>query len=116
VLSVTARGGLAGWQRRVVCDFINDNLERDISLEELALLARLSPTHFCRAFARTMGMPPHHYQVRQRVERAKMLLGDLGRSITEVATASGYSASSNFATVFRRVTGLSPREFRRSLG
>jgi AraC family transcriptional regulator len=109
------RGGLAGWQRRIVCDFMNDNLDRDISLEELAALARLSPTHFCRSFTRSMGMPPHQYQVHQRVEHAKHLLADTERSITEVAIAAGYSASSNFATVFRRVTGVSPREFRRSL-
>ena len=103
------RGGLAGWQRRIVCDFMNDNLDRDISLEELAALARLSATHFCRSFTRSMGMPPHQYQVHQRVEHAKHLLADTERSITEVAIATGYSASSNFATVFRRVTGVSPQ-------
>jgi AraC family transcriptional regulator len=68
---------------------------------------RLSPTHFCRSFTRSMGMPPHRYQVHQRVEHAKHLLADTERSITEVAIAAGYSASSNFATVFRRVTGES---------
>jgi AraC family transcriptional regulator len=109
------RGGLAGWQQRIVCDFINDNLDRDISLEELAALAKLSPTHFCRSFTRSLGMPPHQYQVRQRVEHAKQLLAEPDRTITEVAIAAGYSVSSNFATVFRRVTGVSPREFRRSL-
>ena len=109
------QGGLAAWQRRTVCDYINDNLDRDLSLEELAGLARLSPTHFCRAFTRSMGAPPHHYQIQQRVERAKLLLADSRRSITDVALASGYSASSNFATAFRRVTGASPRQFRRSL-
>jgi AraC family transcriptional regulator len=110
-----ARGGLAGWQRRTVCDFVNDNLDRDITLEELAALARLSPTHFCRSFTRSMGIPPHQYQVRQRIERAKQLLAESERSITDIALAAGYSASSNFATVFRRVTGQTPREFRRSL-
>ncbi len=62
-----------------------------------------------------MGMPPHHYQLHQRVERAKRMLANPRRSITDVAIASGYSASSNFATAFRRMTGMSPREFRRSL-
>ena len=83
------RGGLAGWQRRIVCDFINDNLDRDISLEELAALAKLSPTHFCRSFTRSLGMPPHQYQVRQRVEHAKQLLAEPDRTITEVAIAAG---------------------------
>jgi len=110
-----ARGGLAEWQRRAVVEFINDHLERNISLKELAGLVRLSPNHFCKAFARSMGMPPHHYQLRQRIERAKLLLADPDRSITDVVLATGYTASSNFATAFRRVTGLSPREYRRRL-
>ena len=110
-----ARGGLAEWQRRAVIEFINDTLDRNISLEDLANLVRLSPNHFCQAFAQSMGMPPHQYQRRQRVERAKLLLADADRSITEVAMAVGYSAPSNFATAFRRVTGLTPRDFRRRL-
>jgi AraC family transcriptional regulator len=112
---VAARGGLAEWQRRAVVEFVNDNLERNISLTELASLARLSPTHFCKAFTRSMSMPPHQYQLRQRVERAKLLLADTDRSITEVALATGYTASSNFATAFRKVTGVTPRAFQRSL-
>jgi len=110
-----ARGGLAEWQRRAVVEFINDNLDRNISLKELGSLVRLSPTHFCQAFAHSLGMPPHQYQLRQRIERAKLLLADAHRSITQVSLATGYSASSNFTTVFRRVTGLTPREFRRTL-
>ena len=110
-----ARGGLAEWQRRAVIEFINDTLDRNISLEDLANLVRLSPNHFCQAFAQSMGMPPHQYQRRQRVERAKLLLADADRSITDVAMAVGYSAPSNFATAFRRVTGLTPRDFRRRL-
>jgi AraC family transcriptional regulator len=108
-----AQGGLAAWQQRLAIDFMNDNLARDISLQELAGLVRLSPTHFCRAFAHSVGMPPHQYQLQNRIERAKLLLADVGRTITEVALATGYSAPSNFATAFRRVTGLTPREFRR---
>jgi AraC family transcriptional regulator len=110
-----ARGGLAEWQQRIAIDFINDNLDRNISLKEVASLVRLSPAHFSEAFAHSMGMPPHQYQLRQRIERAKLLLADTERSITDVALATGYSASSNFATVFRRVTGLTAREFRRTL-
>jgi len=109
------RGGLAEWQRRAVIDFINDNLDRNISLKELASLVRLSPNHLCKAFARAMGMPPHQYHRRQRIERAKLLLADTHRSITDIVAATGYTASSNFATAFRQVTGLSPREFRRTL-
>jgi len=60
-------------------------------------------------------MPPHQYHRRQRIERAKLHLADTHRSITDIVSTMGYTASSNFATVFRRVTGPSPREFRRTL-
>ena len=108
-------GGLAPWQQRLVCDYLEDNLDHNVSLVELAAMARLSVTHFCGAFARSLGMPPHRYQIHRRIERAKMLLADQRRSVTEVALACGFSAPSNFAAVFRKTTGLTPRGYRRGL-
>jgi AraC family transcriptional regulator len=109
------RGGLAAWQQRIACDYIEANLDRDIGLESLAALVRLSPTHFCRAFRRSLGMPPHRYHIHRRLEHAKTLLADRERSITAVAMASGFGASSSFATAFRKATGLTPQQYRRSL-
>jgi AraC family transcriptional regulator len=109
------RGGLAGWQQRLVCDYLEDNLDRNVSLADLAAMAKLSVTHFCRAFTRSLGMPPHRYQIHRRIERAKMLLADQRRSVTEVAFACGFSAPSNFASTFRKSTGLTPRDYRRSM-
>jgi AraC family transcriptional regulator len=109
------RGGLAAWQQRVACDYIEANLEREIGLDVLASLVRLSPTHFCRAFRRSLGMPPHRYHIYRRLEHAKTLLADRERSITAVAMASGFGASSSFATAFRKATGLTPLQYRRSL-
>jgi len=109
------RGGLATWQQRVACDYIEANLEREIGLDFLASLVRLSPTHFCRAFRRSLGMPPHRYHIHRRLEHAKTLLADRERSVTAVAMASGFGASSSFATAFRKATGLTPLQYRRSL-
>jgi AraC family transcriptional regulator len=110
---VPDRGGLAGWQQRLVCDYLEDNLDRNVSLVELAGMTKLCVTHFCRAFTRSLGMPPHRYQIHRRIEQAKMLLADQRRSVTEVALACGFSAPSNFATAFRKTTGLTPRDYRR---
>jgi AraC family transcriptional regulator len=109
------RGGLATWQQRIVCDYIEANLDADISLDTLAGLARLSPTHFCRSFGRSLGIPPHRYLVSRRLERAKTLLTDRELSISEVAMASGFATPSSFATAFRKGTRVTPQEYRRSM-
>jgi AraC family transcriptional regulator len=110
----TVRGGLAPWQQRTVRDFIEDNLTREISLQELAAVARLSPTHFARAFKQSLGMPPHHWQIERRIARAKILLATSDNVITAVAFATGFAYPGNFATAFRRITGLTPRDYRRA--
>jgi AraC family transcriptional regulator len=109
------RGGLAAWQERRAREFIEDHLAEDVSLAELADLTRLSPTHFCRAFKRSVGLPPHQYQSLRRIERAKALLADPGRTVTAIALDCGFSAPGSFATAFRKTTGITPSTFRRAL-
>jgi AraC family transcriptional regulator len=115
VMPHATRGGLAAWQVRRACDFIDDHLAEPVSLAELAHLTGLSPTHFCGAFKRSVGVPPHQYQVRRRIERAKALLADAGRSVTAIAFECGFSLPGSFATAFRKTTGFTPSAFRRAL-
>src|SRR5439155_20290333 len=61
-----AKGGLAPWQRRAVVDYIEEHLGEAIPLATLAAVARLSPHHFCRAFKRSFGMPPHRFHTSLR--------------------------------------------------
>jgi AraC family transcriptional regulator len=110
-----ARGGLANWQRKAVCDYIEENLNQDISLAELAAIARLSPYHFCRAFKEAVGEPPHRYQTSRRIARAKALLADPPLSIADVAVTVGYGSPSRFSALFRKITGHSPRAYRRQM-
>jgi AraC family transcriptional regulator len=83
------RGGLAAWQVRRVRDFIEDNLTEHVSLAEFARLTRLSPTHFCCAFKRSVGFLPHQYQLRRRVQRAKALIANPSLSVTAIASIAG---------------------------
>jgi AraC family transcriptional regulator len=110
-----ARGGLAAWQVRVTCDFIEEHVAEQISLAELARLTRLSPIHFCRAFKRSVGLPPHQYQLSRRIERAKALLADPRHSVTSIALECGFSLPGSFATAFHKSTGMTPSAFRRVL-
>jgi AraC family transcriptional regulator len=109
------KGGLAGWQLKAVCDYIEANLHKDISLAELAAIARLSPYHFCRAFKETVGEPPHRYQMSRRIKQAKMLLTKPSLSVSDVAASVGYGSLSRFSALFRQVTGHSPRDYRRQM-
>jgi AraC family transcriptional regulator len=108
-------GGLAAWQRRKAVDYIEEHLAESISLAALAQLVRLSPNYFCRAFSQSFGMPPQRYHTRQRIERAKTLLAKRSASVTDVGLSVGYSEASAFSAAFRRVSGLTPSIYRRSL-
>ena len=111
---VPARGGLAGWQQRLVTDYIEEHLAENISLSTLAQLVRLSPFHFCRAFKQSFGTPPHRYHIGRRVERAKDLLATRAVSVTDIGLTVGFSETSAFTTAFRKATGLAPTRYCRA--
>jgi AraC family transcriptional regulator len=109
-----ARGGLAAWQVRHVCDYLLSNLDRDVSLAELATLVDLSPHHFCRAFKESTGASPHTWFSQRRIERAQEIIAETpGMGLTEVALSVGFGSQSAFGTAFRRVTGTTPSAWRR---
>jgi AraC family transcriptional regulator len=110
------RGGLAGWQQRRIVEFIEEHLADDLPLATLSGLAQLSPYHFAREFKRSFGVPPHRYHSNRRIERARALLANSKVSVAEVALEVGFSGSSAFAATFRRATGQTPTDYRRSLG
>lgn len=109
------RGGLSGWQQKRVAEFIEEHLAEEIRLATLAGLVELSPYHFARAFKQSFGLPPHRYHNGRRMERAKALLAARARSITDIGLALGFAETSSFSATFHRLTGASPRDYRRAL-
>jgi AraC family transcriptional regulator len=109
------RGGLAGWQKKQVRDYIEEHLDDNISLAKLAGLARLSPFHFARAFKHSFELPPHRYLTLRRIERAKELLSQPELSVTRIGIDVGFNDTSSFSAAFRRQTGVTPTDFRRAL-
>ena len=107
------RGGLAPWQVRGAREFIDANLDGDPSIAQLASECRLSSSHFARAFKQTMGMPPHRWLTKRRVERAKQLLQKTDSQLADIALACGFADQSHFARVFSQSEGRSPGMWRR---
>jgi AraC family transcriptional regulator len=103
-------GELPKWRLRTVREYIDANLDSDLSLAELARIAGFSVSHFKPLFKRAVGVPVHRYVVEQRVERARILLLQGGRSMADIALEAGFTHQSHMARWVRRVLGISPAE------
>jgi AraC family transcriptional regulator len=97
---------------RRVTEYIEQNLDQELRLAELAALVYMSPYHFARLFKCSTGLPPHRFVVRQRIARASAFLATPEISIAQISRLVGFRTPSHFTTVFRRVTGLTPRGYR----
>lgn len=96
--------------------YINDHLTDSLSLEELAAQASLSPFYFSRLFKKETGFTPHYYTIMVRVNNAKFLLKTSNASIKDICFTTGFTSESSFCTTFKKVTGLTPSEYREQLG
>jgi len=95
-----------------VLNAINENLQGEHNLEELSSIAGITPSHFCRVFKRAIGMSPHQYLLKARLERAQQMLGQSEASIAVVADMLGFTSQSHFHRAFRKHFGEAPTSFR----
>lgn len=86
--------------------------DKTLSLGELARAAGLSPWHFLRLFRRVVGMTPHQYVLRTRMQRAAVQLCQSADGISSIAFEAGFNDLSSFNHQFRAVMGVNPREYR----
>jgi AraC-like DNA-binding protein len=107
------RSALASWQLRRAVDYIEEHCLHSIRLEELASLTGLSQSHFSHAFKASTGLPPHQWQTKARLERAKQLLLKGDMPITAVAAETGFADQAHFTRVFRKNTGATPAMWKR---
>ncbi len=112
---VPARGGLAPWAKRRCLELMQERLSEDISLDELAAEAQLSPFHFARMFKESVGVPPRVYLTRLRLERACELLETTDLPVTEIAFEVGYSSNQVLARLFVKHRHTTPSDYRRAV-
>jgi len=108
------RGGLAPWQVRRVTEHIEQHLASTIRLQDLAEIARLSHSHFCRAFKESLGHPAHAYVMRRRVHRAQGLMLTTREPLSQIAALCGMADQAHFCKLFSRLVGDSPNAWRRA--
>lgn len=106
-------GSLAPWQINRVRAYIEDQISRPISLQEIASVARLSISYFASAFKLSFGTSPHSYIITRRVAFAKYRMQHSDAPLCEIALDCGLADQAHLSRVFRRVTGTTPSAWRR---
>jgi len=112
-LHMTTTKPIPSWKIRRLVDFIEENLDRDLSLGAMAAEVAVSPLYLPRSFKAAVGQSPHQYVIGRRIERAKELLSSGDSPIVDVALAVGFSSQSHLSSWFLRLVGVSPAEYRR---
>jgi AraC family transcriptional regulator len=105
-------GSLYGLKLRQALAYIEDNLDRELSLASIAGVTGLSVSHFKTLFRQSVGLPVYQYVIQRRVERARMLLSDTQLSISQVALEAGFAHQSHLARHMRRLLGVTPAAIR----
>ncbi|MGD1906476.1 MAG: AraC family transcriptional regulator [Leptolyngbyaceae cyanobacterium] len=94
-----------------VIDYIEAHLTEEISLADLALVAGLSKFHFSRLFKGAIGLTPHKYVLKRRVERSLPFLKRGELPLAQIAQQFGFADQAHFARVFKQVKGITPSAF-----
>ena len=104
-------GGLSNYQLKIVIDYIQGHLDRDLSLDLLASQINFSSHYFASLFKQSTGISPHKYITKCRLERAKILLRRQDLAISLVCQEVGFKNQSHFTRVFRQHFGISPKSY-----
>ena len=106
-------GSLLPWQARRVQEYIEENLDKSITVRDLSAVLYRTQAHFSRAFKRTFGLSPHAYVLRRRIERAGQLMLEGNTPLSEIALRCGFTDQAHFSKRFRLHTGATPTAWRR---
>ena len=107
--------GLEPVKLQMVINYINDYLNRDLHIAELANLVQISPYYFSHLFKQSTGISPHQYVTQCRIKKAKQLLKIPELSIAYISQQVGFNDQSHFGKAFCKIVGVTPKKYRDSL-
>lgn len=107
--------GLPPFKLKVAIAHIQDQLDQNLSLSELAAVIQMSPHYFASLFKQSTGQTPHQYVLSCRIEKAKHLLTQRELAIADISQQVGFQNQSHFTTVFRRYVKATHKAYRNSL-
>jgi AraC family transcriptional regulator len=110
------KGGLSPYQLGRAKEALAAEMERDVTLAEVADICGLSRGHFAKAFRLAAGTTPHRWRQQCRIDQAKRMLVRGEQSIAEIALICGFADQSHFTRVFSRMVGETPAGWRRRMG
>ena len=97
---------------RIATEYINENYDKKLSIEDLADACGLSYSYFSNCFKRTFGDTPKGYITNLRLNKAKYYLTETALPIKEIASKCGFAHFNTFTSAFKKYIGVSPREYR----
>ncbi|MBD2256037.1 AraC family transcriptional regulator [Pseudanabaena sp. FACHB-2040] len=108
---LTCPKGLDQLKLQKAIEYIHQHLTDEISLGSIAAHLNMSRFHFCRLFKESMGVTPYQYLLQMRIEQAKHLLLKDNSRVAEVAVETGFADQSQLSRHFKRLVGISPKQF-----
>ena len=106
---------MTSFQLRRVVELIMASLSEEVSLLAMAKEANVGPFYFTRMFRKTLGVTPHRFVVRQRVQKSLRLIRERKLSLSQVAVEAGFYDQAHFTHAFRAIVGTTPAEYARRI-
>ncbi len=107
--------GLSGIEINQINDYIDNYIDKKISLGELGKLIGMSPYHFSRLFKYSTGIAHHQYLIKRRIDKATHLLKNKNLGITTISKRVGFSSRNHFSNTFTQHFSLTPDKYRKML-
>jgi len=109
------RVALSPWQERRAKELMASQMDKGLSIAQVANECSLSRSHFSRAFKKNTGLSPRDWYLQMRLDKAKGLLGGSRLTISQISLDCGFADQSHFTRVFTREVGITPFNWRRSM-